>query len=320
MAATNTSRALLMDFRDLERRAAEILRRLGDIDPAAPVRDALDLAAAAGRDRQGPDAGLPGADPRRADRRADRARGADPLRDHAQARRVRASRSSTSRTAWPRSSTIATASPCCATASYITTMNVAETTPGEVVGAMVGRVIDSLYPDKLRDDERSDEIILEVRGLTERRRFRDISFQLRKGEILGLAGLIGAGRSEIVKGICRLEGDVTGDVSPARPPAAASALCATASPRASSICPRTARATASFSTCRSPPMFRRSRVEQVAIADRHHRRRPGDRQAERLGGRLNLKATAMSASRFLTCRAAISRRSPSPRCSRSSRR
>jgi ribose transport system ATP-binding protein len=90
---------------------------------------------------------------------------------------------------------------------------VADTTPGEVVRAMVGRVIDELYPPKQRIEDRSDEIILEVRGLTEARRFRDVSFQLRKGEILGLAGLIGAGRSEIVKGICRLEGEVTGEVA-----------------------------------------------------------------------------------------------------------
>ena len=95
---------------------------------------------------------------------------------------------------------------------FITTMNVAETTPGAVVSAMVGRVIDDLYPPKLGEDERSGEIILEVRNLTERRRFSAISFQLRKGEILGLAGLIGAGRSEIARGICRLEGEVTGDV------------------------------------------------------------------------------------------------------------
>jgi ribose transport system ATP-binding protein len=94
---------------------------------------------------------------------------------------------------------------------FISTMNVAETTPGAVVSAMVGRVIDNLYPPKL-GDEQPGEIILEVRDLTERRRFAGISFQLRKGEILGLAGLIGAGRSEIARGICRLEGEVTGEV------------------------------------------------------------------------------------------------------------
>lgn len=95
---------------------------------------------------------------------------------------------------------------------YITTMNVADTTPGAVVSAMVGRVIDDLYPQKQRPEDRSEEVILEVRGLSESRRFRDVSFQLKRGEILGLAGLIGAGRSEIVKGICRLEGEVTGEV------------------------------------------------------------------------------------------------------------
>jgi ribose transport system ATP-binding protein len=95
---------------------------------------------------------------------------------------------------------------------YITTMNVAETSPGAVVSAMVGRVIDDLYPPKQLPEDRSDEVILDVRGLTEARRFRDISFALRRGEIVGLAGLIGAGRSEIVKGICRLEGEVTGEV------------------------------------------------------------------------------------------------------------
>jgi ribose transport system ATP-binding protein len=77
---------------------------------------------------------------------------------------------------------------------------------------MVGRVLDRLYPDKQQDDERSDEVLLSVRGLTERHRFHDISFELRRGEILGFAGLIGAGRSEIARGVCRLEGQVTGEV------------------------------------------------------------------------------------------------------------
>ncbi|RBW52526.1 sugar ABC transporter ATP-binding protein [Ruegeria sp. A3M17] len=93
---------------------------------------------------------------------------------------------------------------------HIVTQNVAEIQPSDVVNAMVGRVIDNLYPQK--QEMPSDEVILDVRNLTETKRFRDVSFTLNKGEILGVAGLIGAGRSEIVKGICQLEGDVTGEV------------------------------------------------------------------------------------------------------------
>jgi ribose transport system ATP-binding protein len=91
-------------------------------------------------------------------------------------------------------------------------MTVAETTPAAVVSAMVGRVMDELYPPKQRPEDRTDEVILEVRGLNEPPRFLDISFTVRQGEIVGLGGLIGAGRSEIVKGICRLGGEVTGEV------------------------------------------------------------------------------------------------------------
>ena len=95
---------------------------------------------------------------------------------------------------------------------HIMTRRVAETTPSELVKSMVGRVLDRLYPDKQHEDERSADVILSVPGLTERRRFRDVSFEVKRGEILGFAGLIGAGRSEIARGICRLEGDVTGEV------------------------------------------------------------------------------------------------------------
>jgi ribose transport system ATP-binding protein len=95
---------------------------------------------------------------------------------------------------------------------HISTHHVADTTPTELINAMVGRVLDSQYPDKQREDERCPDVILSVHDLTERRRFRNISFEVRRGEILGLAGLIGAGRSEIAKAVCRLEGDVTGEV------------------------------------------------------------------------------------------------------------
>jgi ribose transport system ATP-binding protein len=95
---------------------------------------------------------------------------------------------------------------------HIVTMDVAATSPSEVVNAMVGRPIDRLYPEKATASQLSEEPVLEVRGLTDATRFRDISFKLRRGEILGIAGLIGSGRSEIVRGICALEGKVGGEI------------------------------------------------------------------------------------------------------------
>jgi ribose transport system ATP-binding protein len=95
---------------------------------------------------------------------------------------------------------------------YITTCDVDQITPDDVVNAMVGRAIESLYPDKQTEDERSDDVILSIADLSDGKRFFDISFDLMRGEILGIAGLIGSGRSEIVKGICGLEGQITGEV------------------------------------------------------------------------------------------------------------
>ncbi len=211
MSVTNTTRSLLMDYATLERKAGEILGQLGDIDPSVLVRtlsisqqQLVEIAKALTLDCRvlildEPTAAL-------TEREAQILFGI--MRKLASqgisiiyiSHRMVEIFQNCDRVTVLRDG------------QYITTKNVAETTPGEVVSAMVGRVIDNLYPAKLGDDERSDEIILDVRNLTERTRFRDISFQLRKGEILGLAGLIGAGRSEIVKGICRLEGEVTGEV------------------------------------------------------------------------------------------------------------
>ena len=211
MGATNTSRSLLMDYRGLEARSAEILGRLGDIHPAALVgtlsisqQQLVEIAKALTLDCRvlildEPTAAL-------TEREAQRlfeimrqlsAQGISII--YISHRMVEIFENCDRVTVFR-------------DGQYITTRNVADTTPGEIVSAMVGRVIDNLYPPKQAERERSDEIILDVRGLTERSRFRDISFSLRRGEILGFAGLIGAGRSEIVKGICRLEGEVTGEV------------------------------------------------------------------------------------------------------------
>jgi ribose transport system ATP-binding protein len=92
---------------------------------------------------------------------------------------------------------------------HIRTDRAADITPADVVNAMVGRQLDALYPPKLAG-QRGDEIF-RVSNLTDQR-FRDVSFAIHKGEILGFAGLIGAGRSEIARGVTRLEGNARGEV------------------------------------------------------------------------------------------------------------
>ena len=73
-----------------------------------------------------------------------------------------------------------------------------ETNMDQIVGDMVGRVMSEYYP--ARTNVPGDEIF-RVEGFTRPGVFRDISFNLRKGEILGVAGLMGAGRTEIMRAI-----------------------------------------------------------------------------------------------------------------------
>ena len=87
---------------------------------------------------------------------------------------------------------------------YVSTDNIADVTPDLVVNKLVGRDVSNLYPAKQGEDEQSGRNIITVQNLGDGDRFNDISFELREGEILGFAGLIGAGRSEIVKSICGL--------------------------------------------------------------------------------------------------------------------
>ena len=68
----------------------------------------------------------------------------------------------------------------------------------QIIRDMVGRSITEFYPDRRNTPE---EVILEVKGFNQPGVFRDVSFKLRKGEILGVAGLMGAGRTEIMRAI-----------------------------------------------------------------------------------------------------------------------
>lgn len=88
----------------------------------------------------------------------------------------------------------------------ISVNDVKDVTPMSLVADMVGREIDNIYPAKATQiDYTEDNVLLDVRGLTDFKwRFHDIDFQLYKGEMLGLSGLVGAGRSEVAQGIVGL--------------------------------------------------------------------------------------------------------------------
>lgn len=97
--------------------------------------------------------------------------------------------------------------------SYITTKNINETNSREIVNMMVGREINDLYPRKKDFTRSEDKIIFEVKDFSDGKRFENISFSLKQGEILGIAGLVGAGRSEVVQAICGLHPKISGVVS-----------------------------------------------------------------------------------------------------------
>ena len=84
-----------------------------------------------------------------------------------------------------------------------------ETTNDEVVRKMVGRELEDYYPQKIAEIK---EAILEVKGLTQKGRFEDISFSVKSGEILGFSGLMGAGRTEIMRAIFGIDSFQTGEI------------------------------------------------------------------------------------------------------------
>ena len=80
----------------------------------------------------------------------------------------------------------------------VATRPVGSTTTGQMIEQMTGRQVDNLYPPR---SESVGEVVLRVEGLTRRNVFEDVSFEVRAGEILGVAGLIGAGRTEVMRAI-----------------------------------------------------------------------------------------------------------------------
>ncbi len=82
---------------------------------------------------------------------------------------------------------------------YIDTVKTDETRIDTIISMMVGRTIFEATPEVPEDA--SQEIVLEVKNLNRGRVLKDINFTLKKGEILGFAGLMGAGRSEVARAV-----------------------------------------------------------------------------------------------------------------------
>lgn len=92
---------------------------------------------------------------------------------------------------------------------YVDTRKVADVTEPQLIQMMVGRTIDQLFP-KLPAE--IGEPILEVRHLHRAPMTRDVSFTLRRGEIVGMAGLVGSGRSEVAQVIFGITPAESGEI------------------------------------------------------------------------------------------------------------
>ena len=82
---------------------------------------------------------------------------------------------------------------------YVDTLDAAEVPIDRIISLMVGRIIYEAAPEI--PEEAALEVVLEVRNLNRGAAIRDVSFQLKRGEILGFAGLMGAGRTEVARAI-----------------------------------------------------------------------------------------------------------------------
>lgn len=110
---------------------------------------------------------------------------------------------------------------------YVSTHKISDVTVDEIVKEMVGREIDQLFP---KTETEMGEAVLEVTGLTRAGVFADISFDVHAGEIVALAGLVGAGRTEVARAVFGIDPYDSGSVrlggTPLSPNSPAAAIAA----------------------------------------------------------------------------------------------
>jgi inositol transport system ATP-binding protein len=93
--------------------------------------------------------------------------------------------------------------------SIISKHTIEDTDQNTLISEMVGRKIENIYPQV---DKQIGDVIFEVRGLERKDAFRDINFKIRAGEIIGFAGMVGAGRTEVISSIFGIEPFQHGEV------------------------------------------------------------------------------------------------------------
>jgi rhamnose transport system ATP-binding protein len=91
----------------------------------------------------------------------------------------------------------------------VATAPIKELTTEEMIRQMVGRELETLYP---KSEVEPGEVVLDVKHLTRKGTFEDVSFQVRRGEILGFAGLVGAGRTEVARVIFGIDRAESGEM------------------------------------------------------------------------------------------------------------
>ena len=94
--------------------------------------------------------------------------------------------------------------------AHVSTTSTTGLTHAALVQMMIGRPLDEYFPSHIH--AQSGDELLRVEGLSSPGKFQDVSFALRGGEVLGFAGLVGAGRSEVAQALFGLDSDATGRV------------------------------------------------------------------------------------------------------------
>ncbi|MBB6465660.1 ribose transport system ATP-binding protein/rhamnose transport system ATP-binding protein [Aminobacter lissarensis] len=94
--------------------------------------------------------------------------------------------------------------------AHVATRDIGEVDENQLVSMMVGRSIESLFP---KADASIGETVLKVTNLNHGRHVRDISFELKRGEILGIAGLVGSGRTELALTLFGMTPATSGEIA-----------------------------------------------------------------------------------------------------------